>query len=500
MTKNIYFLLFFALPFISSAQDIVFADSYFKNALLQCDPDNNMAKNLDGDYFKIDANNDGEIQQSEAAQVSELMLASQEIAYFNGIDYFTNLVKLDCTNNGRTGTPLGSGSPISLDLSTMSNLKTLIAPSNKFYLGIGSFTNLEKLNINSSAGFSGTLDMTALTHLKYLTCDHSNITGLNLNGLVELDTLTASHNDIATIDLSQLAHLKLVDLSWSEVTSLDLSNHVELEILDCQHSAVATLNVNGCSNLKRLKCQNSYLTSLDAGNLSHLEELFANSSELASLNVTGDNKLKILNAEFCQLTQLDASNLPLLEELRVTGNQLTSLNIAGSTLLHRITCEGNQLTTLNCNDLVNLQSLVCHDNPLQTLYIKNGVDEVELLINENTSLEYICADASQVTAIQTLIADMHPDCVVDSNCLLQTEKFTQQNAIALHPNPAHDILNIETNDAIIISKINVYNFLGQLVLSSDAKTAIDVSGLQDGNYFLKITSNSGSIVKRFVKN
>jgi hypothetical protein len=40
--------------------------------LLLSDPNNQIAKNLSGNYFKIDANNNGLIENSEALEVSFL--------------------------------------------------------------------------------------------------------------------------------------------------------------------------------------------------------------------------------------------------------------------------------------------------------------------------------------------------------------------------------------------------------------------------------------------
>lgn len=498
--KNLYLVLPCILSFTAHAQDIVFPDSYFKDALLRADEANNMAKNLEGDYFKIDANNDDEIQQSEAAQVSELMLAGQYIAYFDGISYFNNLETLDCTNNGREGTPLGSGNPISLDISGMPNLKNLIAPSNTFYLGIDSFTNLEVLNIDSCLALDTDLDMTNFTNLKTFYCAHTHLASLNVTGLTALEYLGFSHNDISAIDLSQTINLKQIDASWTPLATLDVSNHTQLENLHCGNSELATLYVNGCTNLKKINGKRSRLISLDAGNLPQLEELLIDMNELTALNVSGSSNLRILSAQFGQLATLDAGNLPNLEELKVTANYLTSINTAGSPLIKKFYCTGNQLTSLDCNDLPQLQSLICNHNLLVSLYVKNGSDELEIQLDENPGLSHICADASQVDAIQTMIAVTNPDCVVDSNCgLLQTDNFAQAGQITIHPNPAEFVLNIETDPALVVSEMKIFNSLGQSVLSPEVGTAIDISALQAGNYILKVVSDAETTAKLFVK-
>ena len=106
--KKIYFLLI-ALCFFANtkAQIVNIPDANFKAKLLSqhlflvltrllC------AKNLAGNYFKIDANNDGEIQESEALQVSYLYVSSvfgSKISSLIGILSFKNLTYLNCDIN-----------------------------------------------------------------------------------------------------------------------------------------------------------------------------------------------------------------------------------------------------------------------------------------------------------------------------------------------------------------------------------------------------------------
>ncbi len=84
--------------------------------------------------------------------------------------------------------------------------------------------------------------------------------------------------------------------------------------------------------------------------------------------------------------------------------------------------------------------------------------------------------------------------------VLGREDFKFENYFTIFPNPASDVLNIESIQAIEISSISIYNTLGQLVLVvPNATDTIDVSALTSGNYFMKILSDKGSTSARFVK-
>ena len=83
-----------------------------------------------------------------------------------------------------------------------------------------------------------------------------------------------------------------------------------------------------------------------------------------------------------------------------------------------------------------------------------------------------------------------------------TPDFEFSKYFTLYPNPANDKINIKANVGIVMKSINIYNTLGQLVLAIiDAQSveAVDVSNLEVGNYFMKIISDKGSAVSKFVK-
>jgi hypothetical protein len=99
----------------------------------------------------------------------------------------------------------------------------------------------------------------------------------------------------------------------------------------------------------------------------------------------------------------------------------------------------------------------------------------------------------------------HPivtDPAVTTIQLLATTDFEFADEFALYPNPANNILNIQSKVDAKIHSIDIYNTLGQLVMAmTDTKNVskIDVSDLASGNYFIKVTSDKGSSNTHFVK-
>ncbi|SDJ63454.1 T9SS type A sorting domain-containing protein [Flavobacterium noncentrifugens] len=75
-----------------------------------------------------------------------------------------------------------------------------------------------------------------------------------------------------------------------------------------------------------------------------------------------------------------------------------------------------------------------------------------------------------------------------------------KNSIAIFPNPASDVLNIENKSSEAITNVSVYSINGVLV--KEAKNAMDkisVSDLQTGVYFVKIQAGNQTLNYKFIK-
>jgi hypothetical protein len=86
--------------------------------------------------------------------------------------------------------------------------------------------------------------------------------------------------------------------------------------------------------------------------------------------------------------------------------------------------------------------------------------------------------------------------------LLENPDFEFSKYFTLYPNPAKNVLNIQSTNGVEVRSISIYNMLGQLLqvdTKSDNQASVDVSGLQSGNYLLKISSDKGSSNAKFVK-
>ncbi len=242
--KKLYFLFFLTIGFLANAQIVNIPDANFKTVLLGSSQYNYIAKDLSGNYFAIDSNNDSEIQISEALNVSYLEINSFNISYLQGIEFFTNLQVLNCSYN---------------------YLSELI---------IDDLINLRDLNCSNNQITS--LDLSNNLLLQMLNCGLNQISFLNINNLSNLEQLICTGNQISDLNLSWLINLQYLYCTSNQLTNLDLTNLINLQALYCSSNQITQLNLEDSNNLIELICEYNELISLNVknGNVNNWYNLF----------------------------------------------------------------------------------------------------------------------------------------------------------------------------------------------------------------------------------
>lgn len=72
------------------------------------------------------------------------------------------------------------------------------------------------------------------------------------------------------------------------------------------------------------------------------------------------------------------------------------------------------------------------------------------------------------------------------------------NKISLYPIPSNEYLIIDENKSFKIENIEIYNSIGKLIKKIPYQSKIDTSSLNEGIYFIKILTNTNSVVKKIV--
>ena len=89
--------------------------------------------------------------------------------------------------------------------------------------------------------------------------------------------------------------------------------------------------------------------------------------------------------------------------------------------------------------------------------------------------------------------------VIENATLNTNHPIAGNNPMGLYPNPASGDVKVFTNDGFDVSHVAVYALTGQKVLENQSAT-LDVSGLSNGIYMVKVQTNSGkSFTQKLVK-
>ncbi|MEZ7504992.1 T9SS type A sorting domain-containing protein [Flavobacterium sp. Arc2] len=299
--RKFYFLLLALFIFSGvNAQIINFPDANFKTKLLSTNIGNNDAIGLYGNSIKIDSNNNGEIEVSEALEVYQLYVSESNISDLTGINNFSNLRALSVIGN---------------------NLSTL--------------------------------DLSGLKNLEQLQCQRNSLTSLNIDNLNKLNILYCNEN---------------------KLTTLDFSSNKGLVSLYCSDNQLTDLKVSGCPNLHEIICENNLLTMLDLSNLNKLTSVLLN------------------------------------------NNLLEQITFKGCSNLQSVTCRNNKFLSLDLSEC-NQIYLDCQNNNLVNLNLKNGLPLIDLLLQNNPNLTFICTDDFNVNNAKFILTLQGiTNCEINSYC------------------------------------------------------------------------------------
>ena len=391
-------LAFLLIATVAKAQIITFPDPAFKAALLSASPDNNIAWN-GTENIKIDANDDGEIDMDEAAEVVTIQFQSGGIVDFTGITNFVNVTYFGSYNNNAHTFPLNG----------MPNLTTINISGNSSSGNIAfDFNDLPAL-VNFTFIYANATDISIANAplLKNVNLWDNDLTALQLESCPALETLTANGNAISELVITNSPVLKEINLNSNQLESIQITDYPLLKKLYLSGNQIT--DISGFTNLANLEELNisgnqisGFLLTMPA-----LKMLMCGSNNISSLDVSGYPNLRVLTIGDNNIPTIDLSNNVMIQQLSVGGNPMTAIDV--SMLDQMITFEGSSLLVSEFDFSGNtaLTHFSYANNPnLTFINLKNGVlnwPANQNPYNYNSSpyygldnLEYICVDEGDV--------------------------------------------------------------------------------------------------------
>ena len=241
-----------------------------------------------------DTNKDSSLSDTEIAAVEEIDCYDKGISNLKGIEYFTSLNILLCTDNQLTA-----------------------------------------------------LDVSENTALTELDCRFNKLTALDVSKNTALTILECNANRLTALDVSKNTALTELDCSFNELTALDVSKNTALTALDCSINKLTALDVSKNTALTKLYCNENRLTALDVSKNTALLYLICVVNQLTSLDL---NNTKITNDPNCRnnIYQIVVDNDPTFDLSTLPGNFV----VAKASDWSGGTVSGNMLTVDSGKDTV----------------------------------------------------------------------------------------------------------------------------------------------------
>ena len=208
----------------------------------------------------VAASPDG-LTAQEAASIEVLNVYRWQIKSLDGIEYFTGLKELDCSNNKEL---------TSLDMSKN--------------------TKLEKLRCNACS--LATLDVSKNKELQSLECWGNNIESLDVSSCLKLSILECyENNKLTKLDVSKNNGLRYLDCCSCNIAgTLDVSN-CNLRVLRTSHNPITAIKLS--SSLESLTCVRNDLDRLDLSKCTMLTHVMCTRNpKMASLDITSNRAIK----------------------------------------------------------------------------------------------------------------------------------------------------------------------------------------------------------------
>ncbi len=334
---KVYTIVFNRLPnsiteeIVAEINETAFPDPIFRNIVLE----------------RYDRNRDGKLFDSEIDSTKTISCSMEGINSLHGIEYFTELTTLYCSDNNLT----------ELDLSACKSLT----------------------NLNCQGNYLTQLDLSNCPELRKLICSGNTLKALDVSNCPALASLDCSSNVLSQLKLQNNDALSTLNCSNNNLTNLDLSGNSALNSLICSGNALRQVTLAENAALVVLNCSGNLLSNLAIGDNSALRNLRCSGNLLTDLDLSGAPVLNNLECQGNRLNSLFAANCDALSSINCANNLLDQLSVSGCSVLKTLHCEQNQLTTLDLNDCGSLKTLFCYDNNISNLDLSDCPILVELV-------------------------------------------------------------------------------------------------------------------------
>jgi hypothetical protein len=314
---------------------------------------------------------------------------------------------------------------------------------------------------------------------------------VNTNGDSEIQ-VTEARAVTTVLELTQLGILdptgleaftrvRGIYIGKNSLVWLDVRNNVELVTLDGGLNQLRELQIN--NNLDMLLLVGNQLTGIDYGANNRLRTVDLRNNQFTSFDSRlygfGSTMRALYMSDNFGLSFLDVSNFPGLVELWMNRSQVEELDLSQNPNMGR--------------------ALVDRNFRLKFINIKSGNTASYFDFNATNCSELVCIEVDDVAYVQSRPTQFkkpsHTNWSTDCD---GSGSAAAQMTIAISPNPTSGRLTIESE--VPVEQVQIYDGIsGNLVNVAEGKD-LDISGMPNGVYLLKVSRGGVLTTMRIVKN
>lgn len=299
-------------------------------------------------------------------------VSQKGISNLKGIEYFTNLLTLNCSGNQLTSLDLSKNTNLArLDCSDNKLTSLKVSPSSRLYEITCYFNKISGSQMDAFISSLPTVTNRSLYVISMpdrednlMTCKQvgnakkkgwtpkymygsglseyygsdavvaintTNFPDANFRSYVSSNCDTDGNGWLDESEIAATTYLGISDKSISDLTGI--SYFTELTELFCSNNNLTTLDLKYNTRLNSLNCSNNKLTSMSVLGLENLEWLNCSNNNLGTLNLSTCSKMRFLDC---------------------SGNRLSTLTMQGGSIgVPRVLCNGNKLSGNSMTTFVN---------------------------------------------------------------------------------------------------------------------------------------------------
>jgi Leucine-rich repeat (LRR) protein len=360
---------------------------------------------------------DGQVPTININTLISLNVSNSSISDLTGIEDFTALTTLDCSQTGLT----------SLDISKNPNLL--------------------RLNCATNSGLKN-FDVSKNPNLIFLDCSNLGLLTLNLTSNTALQYLEATNNYLTTLDLSANTNLLELQVRGNKLTNLDLTKNTALKQISCGSNLITSLNLSNNTVLKVLDANSNKLTSIDLSKNKLLTDLTIYGNELTSLDLSSNNALVMMNC---------------------SGNKVSSLNLKNGNNSNFLLSHSIGYLNINGNPMGGAYTSSFASNPLSCIQVDNT-------IYSNTNWSTIKDREANFTSLDCSLSTLIPDSKFEDQLITLGIDTDGKNGAVLNSSiNTVSTLNVLAKGITSLAGIEGFTGLTNLNVSGNALKRLNLS-------------------------